>query len=251
MRGLHFTEVSFFKSSIHSIGIRHNFLKTFPTYFFTKITIPMKLRKITLLASIAFIGYAGANCSSKEDKTKYDKFYGQGRDEREKVAGNGSFVARSDDDETFAARSGNSDQKVDPATVNSLSITENADSEQGTSTALTEGVPETAGKTITEVSEKEPAAAKKVDEAPKQKPVPADIMALLNKNTCSACHKPYDRLVGPAYSDVAKKKYSIAQIVELVYSPKPEHWPGYPPMAPMTQVPKDEVEKLGKWINSL
>ncbi len=238
-----------FKSTAYPIGFRHNFLKFFLYLLFIKIRILMTLRKLTLLASIAFIGYAGANCSSKEDKAQYDKFYGEGRSEREEAAGNGNFVARSDNDETFAGRGGQN-QKVDPDSINSLSITENADSEHGTSTALTEGVPETAGKTVAEISEKQPAAPK-VEEAPKQKPVPADIAALLNKNTCSACHKPYDRLVGPAYSEVAKKKYSVAQIVELVYSPKPEHWPGYPPMAPMTQVPKDEVEKLGKWINSL
>lgn len=210
----------------------------------------MTLRKITLFASIAFLGYAGVNCSSKEDKAQYDKFYGKGRAEREETAGKGSFAQRTDLDETFADR-GDENLKVNPDSINSLSVTENADSEQGTSTALTQGVPETAGKTIAEVSKKESAPTKKVDEAPKQKPVPADIAALLNKNTCSACHKPYDRLVGPAYSEVAKKKYSLAQIVELVYSPKPEHWPGYPPMMAMPQVPKDEVEKLGKWINSL
>lgn len=210
----------------------------------------MTLRKITLLASVAFIGYAGANCSSKEDKAQYDKFYGEKRAEREETAGSGSFTPRSADDE----------QKVDPATVNSLSVTENADAEIAAGDETSDAQPELAGKTVEEVSKKkqkapapkaDEAPAAKVDEAPKQKPVPADIAALLNKNTCSACHKPYDRLVGPAYSEVAKKKYSIAQIVELVYNPKPEHWPGYPPMAPMTQVPKDEVEKLGKWINSL
>ncbi|MPR33825.1 c-type cytochrome [Salmonirosea aquatica] len=208
----------------------------------------MALKKLTLLASsLAFAACVGISCSSKEDKAQYDKFYGSGRAEREETAGGGSFTPRKDNDETFA----DNELKVNPDSINSLSVTENADSEQGTSTALTEGKPETAGKTIAEVSEKEEASAKKTDEAPKQKPVPADIAALLNKNTCSACHKPYDRLVGPAYSEVAKKKYSIAQIVELVYKPQPEHWPGYPPMAPMTQVPREEVEKLGRWINSL
>ncbi len=204
----------------------------------------MTLRKITLLASIAFIGYAGVNCSSKEDKAQYDKFYGDGRAEREETAGSGSFTARADNDETFA------DRKVDPATVNSLSVTENAGDEIAAGNETSDTQPELAGKTIEEVTKKEEAPAK-VDEAPKQKPVPADIAALLNKNTCSACHKPYDRLVGPAYSEVAKKKYSTAQIVELVYNPKPANWPGYPPMIAMTQVPKDEVEKLAKWINTL
>ncbi|WP_373515107.1 hypothetical protein [Persicitalea sp.] len=204
----------------------------------------MTLKKLTFYASIAFLSYAGMNCSSKEDQAKYDEFYGDGRAEREETAKSGSFTPRANDE-----------QKVDPATVNSLSVTENAAGEiaAGNETADTE--PETAGKTVEEISKKVPvkeeAPAKQADEAPAQKPVPADIAALLNKNTCSACHKPYDRLVGPAYSEVAKKKYSIAKIVELVYKPQPENWPGYPPMAPMTQVPKEEVEKLGKWINSL
>ena len=206
----------------------------------------MTLRKLTLIAAVAFVGYAGTNCSSKEDQAKYDTYYGDGRAEREEAAGEGSFTPRADNDQA------SDDQKVDPATVNSLSVTENADSEQGTSTALTEGKPEVAGKTLAEVAEKpEAVAAMQADEAPKQKPVPADIAAMLNKYTCSACHKPYERLVGPAYSDVAKKKYPIGKIVELVYKPQPENWPGYPPMAPMTQVPKEDVEKLGKWINSL
>jgi len=207
----------------------------------------MVLKKLTLLASLAFAGCIVVSCSSNEDKAQYDKYYGSGRAEREEAAGAGSFTPRQGTDKALADGS----MKVNPDSVNSLSVTENADSEQGTSTAFTEGKPETAGKTLAEVSEKEETPAKKADEAPKQKPVPADIAALLNKNTCSACHKPYERLVGPAYSEVAKKKYSVAQIVELVYKPQPEHWPGYPPMMPMTQVPKDEVEKLGKWINSL
>ena len=207
----------------------------------------MALKKLTLLASLAFVACVGISCSSKEDKAQYDKYYGSGRAEREETAGGGSFTARNDNDEVFAEGK----MKVNPDSVNSLSITENADSEQGTSTALTEGKPETAGKTIAEVSEKTEAVAKKADAAPAQKPVPADIAALLNKHTCSACHNPYQRLVGPAYSEVAKKKYSSDEILALVYKPKPEHWPGYPPMAPMTQVPKEDVLKLAKWINTL
>ncbi|WP_234733114.1 c-type cytochrome [Tellurirhabdus bombi] len=84
-----------------------------------------------------------------------------------------------------------------------------------------------------------------------QTKIPDDINQLLTKNTCLACHNPDNRLVGPAYKDVAKKKYTDAQIVELIYAPKPEHWPGYPPMAPMKQVPKDDALKIAKWINSL
>ncbi|RVU24900.1 cytochrome C [Sandaracinomonas limnophila] len=79
---------------------------------------------------------------------------------------------------------------------------------------------------------------------------PADIKPLMQKYTCFACHKVDARLVGPAYKDVAKKKYSVDKIVGLMAKPQPSNWPGYPPMAPMT-VPKDDAVKIAKWINSL
>jgi cytochrome c551/c552 len=79
----------------------------------------------------------------------------------------------------------------------------------------------------------------------------SEAQSLLTKYTCSACHKPYERSVGPAYSEVAKRKYTVAQIVSLVYNPKPEHWPDYTPMAPMLHVPKKDVEKIAAWINTL
>lgn len=82
--------------------------------------------------------------------------------------------------------------------------------------------------------------------------VPADIEALLTKNTCLACHKVDAKLIGPAYIEVAKKKkYKPEQIVELIYNPKPSNWPGYPPMAALPNVPKDEAMKIAKWIASL
>lgn len=82
--------------------------------------------------------------------------------------------------------------------------------------------------------------------------IPADIEALLTKNTCLACHKVDQRLVGPGYKEVmAKKKYKPEQIVELIYAPKPANWPGYPPMAALTNVPKDEALKIAKWMVTL
>lgn len=81
--------------------------------------------------------------------------------------------------------------------------------------------------------------------------IPADMNALMSKYTCIACHRPNQRLVGPAYADVAKKGYSNEKIVELIYNPVPTNWPGYPPMAPMKQVPKEDAMKLATWINSL
>ena len=81
--------------------------------------------------------------------------------------------------------------------------------------------------------------------------IPADMNALMSKYTCIACHRPNQRLVGPAYADVAKKNYSNEEIVNLIYNPIPSHWPGYPPMAAMKQVPKEDAMKLAVWINSL
>jgi cytochrome c len=81
--------------------------------------------------------------------------------------------------------------------------------------------------------------------------IPEDMKALMTKYTCIACHKTEVRQVGPAYKEVAKKKYTNAQIVELIYAPVPSHWPGYPPMAAMKQVPKEDALKLAVWINTL
>jgi cytochrome c len=81
---------------------------------------------------------------------------------------------------------------------------------------------------------------------------PAEIQTLLQKNICLTCHKVNDRLVGPAYVEVANKKnYTPEQIVALIYKPKPENWPGYPPMAALPNVPKDEALKIANWIVSL
>jgi cytochrome c551/c552 len=83
-------------------------------------------------------------------------------------------------------------------------------------------------------------------------PTEAEIKTLLTKNTCTACHQADKKLIGPAYVDVAKRNYSPEKIVELIYNPQPENWPGYAtPMAPMPHVPREEALKIARWINSL
>lgn len=79
-----------------------------------------------------------------------------------------------------------------------------------------------------------------------------EVKPLLLKNTCLSCHSASKRQVGPAYSDVAKRKYSVNELVQLISNPKPEHWPDYStPMPPMPQVPKEEARKIALWIKSL
>lgn len=79
---------------------------------------------------------------------------------------------------------------------------------------------------------------------------PEDIKPLMSKYTCTACHKVDTKLVGPAYTEVAKRKYTPERILELIATPKPSNWPGYPPMMAL-KVPKDDAMKIATWINSL
>ncbi len=82
--------------------------------------------------------------------------------------------------------------------------------------------------------------------------IPPNVQKLLQKNTCLACHNADKRLVGPSYTEIMKtKKYKANEIVELIYKPVPSNWPGYPPMAPMAQVPKDEAKIIATWIAKL
>ncbi|HEY9260415.1 c-type cytochrome [Chitinophaga sp.] len=78
------------------------------------------------------------------------------------------------------------------------------------------------------------------------------VKPLLNKYTCSSCHNPDKKQVGPGFRDVAKRNYSVAKILALIKNPKPENWPGYPtPMPPFPQVPQADAAKIATWINSL
>jgi len=83
-------------------------------------------------------------------------------------------------------------------------------------------------------------------------PTYEQVKGLLTKNTCLACHNPDKRQVGPSFKEISTKKYTVEELTSLIYTPKPEHWPGYStPMPPMTNVPKDEVKKIATWIKSL
>ena len=80
----------------------------------------------------------------------------------------------------------------------------------------------------------------------------ASVKNILEKNTCLACHHPTKRQVGPPYVDVAKRKYSVAQIMALIRNPKPANWPDYAtPMGPMPQVSNADARKIAEYIKSL
>ena len=70
--------------------------------------------------------------------------------------------------------------------------------------------------------------------------------------TCLACHAAEKKMIGPSYTEIAKRGYSNDRIVQLIWKPEPKNWPSYATeMAAMPQVPKGEALKIAAWINSL
>ena len=122
-------------------------------------------------------------------------------------------------------------------------------------------IPDGSKLAMSEVSTKRSSAGKKATPASKTIVVKKtsggalsydQVKPLLDKNTCSACHQTSKRQVGPAFVDIAKRKYTNEKIVDLIYNPQAKNWPDYATeMAPMPQVPKDEALKIATWINSL
>jgi cytochrome c551/c552 len=79
-----------------------------------------------------------------------------------------------------------------------------------------------------------------------------DVKGMLASYTCLSCHNPDRKIVGPAFKDIAKRKYSPEKILQLIHNPQPENWPEYPtPMPPMPQVKKEDGLKIAAYINSL
>ncbi|RZL18025.1 MAG: c-type cytochrome, partial [Pedobacter sp.] len=79
-----------------------------------------------------------------------------------------------------------------------------------------------------------------------------EVEGLLTRRTCTACHNQTKRQIGPAFIEIAKRKYSPEKIVQLIHNPQPQNWPGYSTeMPPMPQVTKAEGLKIAAWINSL
>ena len=78
------------------------------------------------------------------------------------------------------------------------------------------------------------------------------VKPLLIRNTCVACHNANKKLVGPGFNEIAKRKYSVDKILQLIKIPQPQNWPEYAtPMAPMPQVSESDARKIANWINSL
>jgi cytochrome c551/c552 len=98
----------------------------------------------------------------------------------------------------------------------------------------------------------DPANRKKTSTAPAKTVTYAQVKPLLIKNTCAACHSQDKKQVGPAFTEIAKRNYTVDKIISLIYNPQPQNWPGYATeMPPMPQVPKEDARIIAAWIRSL
>lgn len=72
---------------------------------------------------------------------------------------------------------------------------------------------------------------------------------LIAGSDCIACHKPHDKLVGPAYAEVAKKygEKDIAQLVDKIITGGSGVW-GDIPMTPHPGLEKSDAEAMVRYI---
>lgn len=130
-----------------------------------------------------------------------------------------------------------------------LSMTEV--STKNSAIVIAQATPAVSGVKKTTVATPVKQAAQVIAQAEKV-PTYNDVKGMLASYTCLSCHNPDRKLVGPAFKDIAKRKYSPEKILQLIHNPQPENWPEYPtPMPPMPQVKKEDGLKIAAYINSL
>jgi cytochrome c len=78
--------------------------------------------------------------------------------------------------------------------------------------------------------------------------------ALAKKSACMSCHQVAKKVVGPSFSDVAKKYKGDAKaadhLVTVIKKGGKGVW-GAVPMPPHPQVSDDNAKKLADWVLSL
>lgn len=76
-------------------------------------------------------------------------------------------------------------------------------------------------------------------------------LALAQKNSCTACHAPDRKIVGPAFQDVAKKyagqKDAEATVIRNIKSGGSGKW-GPVPMPPQTALSDADAKALADWV---
>ena len=110
-------------------------------------------------------------------------------------------------------------------------------------------------------SDSKPAEEKKEETTAPTTPVVEDVtqnpaykagLALIGQSDCLTCHRPAEKLTGPAYQDVANKYASqapgiIPQLADKIISGGTGVW-GQVPMLPHPTVSHEDAEKMVKYI---
>jgi len=78
--------------------------------------------------------------------------------------------------------------------------------------------------------------------------------ALMDKSDCNACHSVDNKIVGPAFKDIAKKykgdKTAVAKLSEKIIKGGAGNW-GQIPMSPHPQISQADAGEMVKYILSL
>lgn len=82
-------------------------------------------------------------------------------------------------------------------------------------------------------------------------PDPAAVQQILTKNACLACHSVENKMIGPAYRDVAEKYADDADAAETISAHIKEGssgiW-GPIPMPPNPGISDDDLAKVVEWV---
>jgi len=108
-----------------------------------------------------------------------------------------------------------------------------------------------AGNNETEQSQMSEPKEEKSEKADAQASNGKDGKALIAASDCLTCHKEHEKVIGPAYADVAKKykntDENVAMLVSKVIAGGQGNW-GEIPMSPHPSLAKEDAEAMVKYI---
>ncbi len=75
--------------------------------------------------------------------------------------------------------------------------------------------------------------------------------ALFLAYSCSSCHAPDRRIVGPSFLEISKRygtsKKAIEKVARLIIKPNPSNWPGMAYMPPFN-IPWEDAKELARYV---
>lgn len=76
-------------------------------------------------------------------------------------------------------------------------------------------------------------------------------LALVQRNSCTACHQPAARVVGPSWKQITEKysdgKLTAEQLAESIKRGSTGKW-GAMPMPPQAQVSDADLKTIAQWL---